>query len=93
VQNTSDKSFLLFTRDNGMLFATAKSVREEVSKQRQALQDFSRIRVSLVKGKTGWRIGSVESLRNDFSAAYDRETRGSVVSLYRLLRRPSCSTL
>lgn len=86
-QNTSDKSFLLFTRDNGMLFATAKSVREEVSKQRHALQDFSRIRVSLVKGKTGWRIGSVESLKNDFSGAPDRETRGSVVLLYRLLRR------
>ena len=86
-QNTSDKSFLLFTRDNGMLFATAKSVREEVSKQRQALQDFSRIRVSLVKGKTGWRVGSVESLKNDFSGPPDRETRGSVVLLYRLLRR------
>jgi recombinational DNA repair protein (RecF pathway) len=86
-QNTSDKSFLLFTRDNGMLFATAKSVREEVSKQRMALMAFSRIRVSLVKGKTGWRVGSVESIKNDFSGAPDRETRVSVVLLYRLLRR------
>jgi recombinational DNA repair protein (RecF pathway) len=86
-QNTADKSFLLFTRENGMLFANAKSVREEVSKQRMALGDFSRIRVSLVKGKTGWRIGSVESMKNDFSEAKDRQTRGSVVLLYRLLRR------
>lgn len=86
-QNTADKSFLLFTRDNGMLFATAKSVREEFSKQRMALQDFSRIRVSLVKGKAGWRIGSVECTQNDFSEATNRETRGSVVLLYRLLRR------
>ena len=86
-QNTSDRSFLLFTRDAGMLYATARSVREEVSKQRHALQDFSRIRVSLIKGKQGWRVGSVEAEHNDFSAAVDREVRGSVVLIYRLLRR------
>ncbi len=86
-QNTADKSFLLFTRDAGMLYATARSVREEVSKQRCALQDFSRIRVSLIKGKQGWRVGSVEAEHNDFSAATDREVRGSVVLVYRLLRR------
>ncbi len=70
-----------------MLFATARSVREEASKQRCALQDFSHVRVSLVKGKGGWRVGSVEVLRNDFSEARDREVRGSVVAIYRLLRR------
>lgn len=86
-QNTADKSFLLFTRDAGMLFATAKSVREERSLQRQALQDFSRIRVSLIKGKTGWRVGSVESLQNYFSLATDRKMRGSVVFVFRTLRR------
>jgi DNA repair protein RecO len=86
-QNTADKAFLLFTREAGMLFANARSVREEVSKQRFALQDFSRIRVSLIKGKTGWRIGSVESEKNDFSIAKTREARASVVSIYKLLRR------
>lgn len=86
-QNSADKSFLLFTKDAGMLYATARSVREEVSKQRCALQDFSRIRVSLIKGKQGWRVGSVEAEHNDFSAASDREVRGSVVLVYRLLRR------
>lgn len=86
-QNTADKSFLLFTKEAGMLFATAKSVREERSLQRPALQDFSRIRVSLVKGKAGWRVGSVEALSNDFAEATTREMRGSVVALYRLLRR------
>lgn len=86
-QNTADKSFLLFTRDAGMLFAAAKSVREERSLQRPALQDFSRIRVSLIKGKSGWRVGSVEVIQNDYSLAKDRETRGSVVLVYRLLRR------
>lgn len=70
-----------------MLYAAAKSVREERSKQRSSLQDFSRIRVSLVKGKSGWRVGSVEVEQNDFSTAVNREIRGSVATVYRLLRR------
>jgi recombinational DNA repair protein (RecF pathway) len=86
-QGPADKSFLLFTREAGMLYGTAKSVREERSKQRTALQDFSRIRVSLIKGKSGWRVGSVEVEQNDFSSAQNREIRGSVATVYRLLRR------
>lgn len=70
-----------------MLFATARSVRAEVSKQRYALQEFSQIRVSLIKGKQGWRIGSVEAIKNDFSAATTREARASIIRLYKLLRR------
>ncbi len=85
--NTSDKSFLLFTRDAGMLFATARSVREEKSKQRHALQDFSRIRVSLVKGKSGWRIGSVESLGNPFMESATKSARVALAQLIKLLRR------
>lgn len=86
-QNTADKSFLLFTKEAGMLFATAKSVRAEASRQRYALQDFSQIRVSLIKGKRDWRIGSVETTKNDFMLATNRETRASVVAIYKLIRR------
>ncbi|MEZ4103767.1 MAG: DNA repair protein RecO [Candidatus Paceibacterota bacterium] len=85
--NTSDKSFQLFTREAGMLFATARSVREERSKQRPALQEFSLIKVSLVKGKQGWRIGSVEPEVNYFMLASDRLARASVVRLVKILRR------
>lgn len=86
-KNTSDKSYLLFTKEAGMLYADARSVREEKSKQRYALQDFSHIRVSLVKGKQTWRIGSVESVTNHYRQADTKEARGSVVTLYRFLRR------
>lgn len=85
--NTSDRNYLLFTKEAGMLYASARSVREEKSKQRYALQDFSLITVSLVKGKTGWRIGSVEARDNFFLKAASREARGSVVSIFKLLRR------
>ncbi|MEZ4195020.1 MAG: recombination protein O N-terminal domain-containing protein [Candidatus Paceibacterota bacterium] len=86
-RNTADRTYLLFTREAGMLYADARSVREERSRQRYALQDFARIRVSLVKGKKGWKIGSVEAGPNYFSLASTREARASVVSLYRALRR------
>lgn len=86
-RNTADRSYLLFTREAGMLFANARSVREERSRQRFALQEFSLIRVSLIKGKHGWRIGSIESQQNYYHKAVDKEARGGVVSLFRLLRR------
>ena len=86
-RNSADGSFLLFTREAGMLWAEARSVREERSRQRYALQNFSRLRVSLVKGKRGWKIGSIEPVKNYYHQAVDKEARGSIVSLFRLLRR------
>lgn len=85
--NTSDKSFLLFTRDAGMLWASAKSVREERSKQRFALQEFSLVRVSLVRGKSGWRVGSAESERNYFTDSSSKEARAVVTGVIKLLRQ------
>lgn len=85
--NTSDRSYLLFTRDAGMLFANARSVREERSKQRYALQEFALVRVTLIKGKVGWRIGSIEALDNYYNTATDKDARGSVVKIFRQLRR------
>ncbi len=70
-----------------MLFATARSVREERSKQRYALQDFSHIRVSLVKGKSGWRIGSAQALGNAFLQAESRKQRGLINFVFTQLRR------
>jgi len=86
-RNTADSSYMLFTREAGMLFADARSVREERSRQRFALQDFSLVRVSLIKGKNGWRVGSVESLKNFYADAVNKEARGSVVALVRFMRR------
>lgn len=86
-RNTADRSYLLFTRDAGMLYADARSVREERSRQRYALQDFSLVRVSLVKGKRSWKIGSIQAITNYYTVAVDKTARGSVVSICRSLRR------
>lgn len=85
--NTADRSFLLFTPHVGMLSATARSVREERSRQRFALQEFALVRVTLIKGRAGWRIGSVESVDNFYARSTTKAARGSVVALVRQLRR------
>jgi recombinational DNA repair protein (RecF pathway) len=50
----------LLTKELGLLKAVAKSVREETSKLRYFLQDFSLARVSLVRGRGVWRITGAE---------------------------------
>jgi len=86
-RNTADRSYLLFTREAGMLYADARSAREERSRQRYSLQDFTLVRVSLVKGKGGWKVGSIQAFNNYYHEAVDQSARGSVVSVFRLLRR------
>ena len=85
--NTSDRSYLLFTREAGMLYAQARSVREERSKQRFALQEFSYVRATLIHGKSGWRVAGVEAIQNVYAEQPTREARGFVRSVLLLLRR------
>lgn len=85
--NTDDCSYLLFTRAHGMVFATARSARAEKSRQRYALQDFTHINVSLVKGRAGWRVGSVEAKQNYFTPLATRQGRAAAVSVVTMARR------
>ncbi len=85
--HTSDRSYLLFSREAGMVWATAKSVREERSKQRYALQDFSYARVTLVKGKSGWRLAGAEALSNVYMETELRGVRVMVWKIVGLIRR------
>ena len=74
-RNTSDKYYFIFTRDAGMVVASARSVRDEKSKLRYGLQDFSLSDVSLVRGRHDWRIVGVEPIENFYFNAIDREAR------------------
>ena len=65
----ANKLFLLFTRELGMIDATAQAVREGKSKLRHSLRDFSFSECGLVHGRHGWKItGAVQShnLFDDF---------------------------
>lgn len=85
--NTSDRAYLLFAREAGMVWASARSVREERSKQRYALQDFSHLRATLIRGKSGWRIAGVEPIVNGYFTTETRETRTLLRNILKLVRR------
>lgn len=55
------KSLLLFSRDFGMIWATAQGIRLHQSKLRHHVQDYSFSYVSVVRGREMWRLtGAVE---------------------------------
>jgi recombinational DNA repair protein (RecF pathway) len=52
------KYYYIFTRDLGMLYASAAGVRKMSSKLRFVLQDFAYVKIDLVEGRDFWRITS-----------------------------------
>lgn len=52
----ADRTIALMTRDFGVVRARASAVRSEHSKMRYAVQHYTRLNASLVKGKRGWRM-------------------------------------
>jgi len=52
------KCYYIFTRDLGLIYASAQGVRKMSSKLRFILHDFAYIRVDLVQGKDFWRVTS-----------------------------------
>ncbi len=52
------KYYYIFTRDLGMVHASAQGVRKMPSKLRYILQDFSYVKVDLVRGRDFWRVTS-----------------------------------
>lgn len=55
------KCHYIFTRDLGMIYASAQGVRKLSSKLRYVLQDYTYVKVDLVQGKDFWRITSASS--------------------------------
>ena len=53
----ADRVYALMTREFGLVSARASAVRTYPSRMRCALQNYSRARVALVRGKRGWRVG------------------------------------
>jgi len=63
--NEANKYYYIFTREFGLLKASAQGVRHMQSKLRYGLSDFSLARISLVRGKETWRLTGAE-LVSDF---------------------------
>ncbi|NQV93184.1 DNA repair protein RecO [Candidatus Kaiserbacteria bacterium] len=84
----ADRFIDMFTEDLGRVRAIAKSVREERSKLRFSLQDFSVSDVSLVRGREVWRLVGAENRRNIHNEFKNRtEERYTIIRLLSLLKR------
>ncbi len=78
----------ILTREFGLITAKAQSVREERSKLRYGLQDFSFSSVTLVRGKEFWRVTSVSSPENLYVTFRERrECAEMIARVFSLLRR------
>ena len=80
------KYYAIFTRDLGMIYASAQGVRKISSKLRFVLQDFAYLKIDLVKGKDFWRITSV-SKTNKLENLSHPEFFGTFVNISKLLKR------
>jgi DNA repair protein RecO len=62
----SNALFFVLTKDLGMIMASAQAVRSHASKLSKALQEYSFVSLSCVKGKNGWKITSAIPKENFF---------------------------
>ncbi len=60
----ANRVYTLLTSDFGKVHARAHGVRDMKSRHRHALQTLSHVDVSLVRGKTGWKITNVSPKRS-----------------------------
>ena len=58
----NDRTFALYTREFGLLWARASAVRKESSRMRYALQNYSHASVGVVRGKRGWRAAGATAV-------------------------------
>ncbi|HEY1037673.1 MAG TPA: DNA repair protein RecO [Candidatus Paceibacterota bacterium] len=85
----ANKTLLLFTEELGVLYAVAQGIRLQKSKLKASLQDFSYIRVCLVKGKEVWRLTSAEKLISLYDKRLSLEARKALAGILRFVQRMS----
>ena len=84
----ANKSYWIFTRDLGMILASAQGVRLAVSKLRFSLQPLSVTEISLVRGRSGWRVVNAREISNIYWRIKDIPQSVAMSSrVLRLMRR------
>lgn len=81
------KHYSIFTRDLGMITATAQGVRKMSSKLRFVLQDFSYIKIDLVQGKNIFRVTNALKTNKLEQITKQPPTFEVFINIARLLKR------
>ncbi len=79
--------YSIFTKELGMIHASAQGVRKLSSKLRYVMQDYSYIKVDLVRGKDFWRVTSASSTGELSDILKSYETYKIISNVSRLLVR------
>lgn len=72
VSGEGSKILSILSKDIGLVRARAQSVREERSKLRYSLGNFTLSQIDLVRGKSGWRVISATAQENLASFSNDK---------------------
>ncbi len=84
----ADRRYTLLTEQFGIIWANALGVRRNTSKLRYALQDFSMLSVSLVRGREYWRITNARADQNIYwRQQTNQQLLETVARIFRLLTR------
>jgi DNA repair protein RecO (recombination protein O) len=81
------KCFYVFTRDLGMIYASAQGVRKMSSKLRFILQDYAYVKIDLVQGKDFWRVTSASKTNKLEELSRYNGTFAVVSNVANLLKR------
>ncbi len=98
----ANRLYCIFTREFGVIYATAQGVRLAKSKLRGHLTEFSRASVSLVKGKEFWRLTSAQVIETNRDPLYVQilsilkrllQGEGEHTTLFDFLKEKLCSDI
>src|SRR3989344_112639 len=81
------KHYYIFTRDLGMIYASAQGVRKMSSKLRFVLQDFAYLKIDLVQGKDFWRVTTASKTNLLEKISKQSENLRVFANIARLLKR------
>lgn len=83
----ANRVITIYTRELGLLRASAQGIRLARSRLRYALTDFSYARVDLVRGKEVWRVTSASPVDSFVFARQDNESLLFIARLFSLIER------
>lgn len=79
--------YSIFTKDLGMVYASAQGVRKMSSKLRFVLQDFAYLKIDLVQGKDFWRVTTATKMNKLEQITKQPEHFAVFANVARLLKR------
>lgn len=83
----ANKMLTVYTREMGLVRAMCQGVRLSKSKLRFALQDFSYVKVDLVRGKDIWRVTTAVNISSFPFARSDKQSLLLIARISKLLER------